>query len=115
MEKLKLNLQHFAEKDTGVSGIAIGVTNFYWAPIVKDTSENWEVKPGSRTRFLKEIEVDRPQEVEEEYGDNMVAATAVYQLKQLSFPSLQIKKLSYPVLKKVTEDINTERMIFHQM
>ncbi|WP_372514668.1 major tail protein [Staphylococcus simulans] len=77
MEKLKLNLQHFAEKDRGVSGIAIGVTNFYWASIVKDTSENWEVKPGSRTRFLKEIEVDRPQEVEEEYGDNMVAATAV--------------------------------------
>ncbi|SUK91362.1 phage major tail, phi13 family protein [Staphylococcus aureus] len=30
---LKLNLQHFA--DTGVSGIAIGVSNFYYAPIFK--------------------------------------------------------------------------------
>ncbi|UXR56791.1 major tail protein [Staphylococcus schleiferi] len=76
MEKLKLNLQHFAES-TGVSGIAIGVTNFYWAPIETDTDKEWKVKSGHRTRFLKEIEVDRPQEVEEEYGDNMVAATAV--------------------------------------
>ncbi|PTH57656.1 major tail protein [Staphylococcus agnetis] len=76
MEKLKLNLQHFAET-TGVSGIAIGVTNFYWAPIESDTDKAWKVKSGHRTRFLKEIEVDRPQEVEEEYGDNMVAATAV--------------------------------------
>ena len=75
MEKLKLNLQHFA--DTGVSGIAIGVTNFYWAPIKTDTDKKFEVESGHRTRFLKEIEVDRPQEVEEEYGDNMVAATAV--------------------------------------
>ncbi|MFO3691182.1 major tail protein [Staphylococcus felis] len=77
MEKLKLNLQHFASKGESVSGIAIGVTNFYWAAIETDTDENWEVKSGHRTRFLKEIEVDRPQEVEEEYGDNMVAATAV--------------------------------------
>lgn len=76
MEKLKLNLQHFAD-NTGVSGIAIGVTNFYWAPIKTDTGEKFEVGDGHRTRFLKEIEVDRPQEVEEEYGDNMVAATAV--------------------------------------
>ncbi|UXS43539.1 major tail protein [Staphylococcus delphini] len=76
MEKLKLNLQHFAES-TGVSGIAIGVTNFYWAPIKTDDSSKWEVKGGHRTRFLKEIEVDRPQETEEEYGDNIVAATAV--------------------------------------
>ncbi|QHW36850.1 hypothetical protein GZH82_05655 [Staphylococcus ursi] len=76
MEKLKLNLQHFAES-TGVSGIAIGVTNFYWAPIETDTDKEWEVKGGHRTRFLKEIEVDRPQETEEEYGDNIVAATAV--------------------------------------
>lgn len=76
MEKLKLNLQHFAD-NTGVSGIAIGVTNFYWAPIESDTDKAWKVKSGHRTRFLKEIEVDRPQEVEEEYGDNMVAATAV--------------------------------------
>ncbi|PCF54162.1 hypothetical protein B5C08_11455 [Staphylococcus delphini] len=76
MEKLKLNLQHFAG-DTGVSGIAIGVTNFYWAPIKTDDGSKWEVKGGHRTRFLKEIEVDRPQETEEEYGDNIVAATAV--------------------------------------
>ncbi|WP_233523710.1 major tail protein [Staphylococcus pseudintermedius] len=76
MEKLKLNLQHFAEA-TGVSGIAIGVTNFYWAPIKTDDGSKWEVKGGHRTRFLKEIEVDRPQETEEEYGDNIVAATAV--------------------------------------
>lgn len=76
MEKLKLNLQHFAD-NTGVSGIAIGITNFYWAPIKTDTGEKFEVGDGHRTRFLKEIEVDRPQEVEEEYGDNMVAATAV--------------------------------------
>ncbi|KDP13630.1 hypothetical protein BU644_07120 [Staphylococcus chromogenes] len=76
MEKLKLNLQHFAETK-GVSGIAIGVTNFYWAPIKTDDGEKFEVESGHRTRFLKEIEVDRPQEVEEEYGDNMVAATAV--------------------------------------
>ncbi|CAD7359856.1 major tail protein [Staphylococcus schleiferi] len=76
MEKLKLNLQHFAES-TGVSGIAIGVTNFYWAPIETDTDKEWKVKSGHRTRFLKEIEVDRPQETEEEYGDNIVAATAV--------------------------------------
>ncbi|HAR5802659.1 TPA: hypothetical protein I1516_001049 [Staphylococcus pseudintermedius] len=76
MEKLKLNLQHFAG-DTGVSGIAIGVTNFYWAPIETDDGSKWEVKGGHRTRFLKEIEVDRPQETEEEYGDNIVAATAV--------------------------------------
>ncbi|EGQ3776021.1 Ig-like domain-containing protein [Staphylococcus pseudintermedius] len=76
MEKLKLNLQHFAES-TGVAGIAIGVTNFYWAPIKTDDGEKFEVESGHRTRFLKEIEVDRPQEVEEEYGDNMVAATAV--------------------------------------
>lgn len=77
MEKLKLNLQHFASANTGVSSIAIGVTNFYWAPIELDTDEAWKVKPGQRTRFLKEIEVDRPQDTEEEYGDNMVAATAV--------------------------------------
>ncbi|HEC2186836.1 TPA: Ig-like domain-containing protein [Staphylococcus delphini] len=76
MEKLKLNLQHFAG-DTGVAGIAIGVTNFYWAPIKTDDGSNWEVKGGHRTRFLKEINVDRPQETEEEYGDNIVAATAV--------------------------------------
>ncbi|WP_353457581.1 major tail protein [Staphylococcus coagulans] len=76
MEKLKLNLQHFAES-TGVSGIAIGVTNFYWAPIETDTDKEWKVKSGHRTRFLKEISVDRPQETEEEYGDNIVAATAV--------------------------------------
>ncbi|EIS6533725.1 Ig-like domain-containing protein [Staphylococcus pseudintermedius] len=76
MEKLKLNLQHFAG-DTGVAGIAIGVTNFYWAPIQTDDGSKWEVKGGHRTRFLKEIEVDRPQETEEEYGDNIVAATAV--------------------------------------
>ncbi|MDK3983786.1 Ig-like domain-containing protein [Staphylococcus pseudintermedius] len=76
MEKLKLNLQHFAG-DTGVAGIAIGVTNFYWAPIKTDDGSNWEVKGGHRTRFLKEIEVDRPQETEEEHGDNIVAATAV--------------------------------------
>ncbi len=34
---LKLNLQHFA--DTGVSGIAIGVSNFHYAPILKDTEK----------------------------------------------------------------------------
>ncbi len=72
---LKLNLQHFA--DTGVSGIAIGVSNFYYAPILKDTENEWETGAGTRIRFLKEIEVDRPQDTEEDYGDDMVAATAV--------------------------------------
>ncbi len=64
---LKLNLQHFAGI---VVGIAIGVSNFYYAPILKDEKE-WETGAGTRIRFLKEIEVDRPQD-EEDYGDDMV-------------------------------------------
>lgn len=72
---LKLNLQHFASD--GVSGISIGVSNFYFAKILKDTESEWETGPGKRVRFLKEIEIDRPQETEEDYGDDMVAATAV--------------------------------------
>ncbi|AQN32215.1 major tail protein [Staphylococcus phage phi575] len=73
---LKLNLQHFASS-TGVTGIAIGVSNFYWAPIKKDSEEGIEYGNGTRTRFLKEIEVERPQESEDDYGDDIVAATAV--------------------------------------
>lgn len=72
---LKLNLQHFAS--TGVSGIAIGVSNFYSAPIVRDDEKGIEYGPGMRTRFLQEIEVDRPQDTEDAYGDDIVAATAV--------------------------------------
>ncbi len=72
---LKLNLQHFAS--TGVSGIAIGVSNFYSAPIEQDDDKGIKYGPGMRTRFLQEIEVDRPQESEDAYGDDIVAATAV--------------------------------------
>jgi phi13 family phage major tail protein len=72
---LKLNLQHFAS--TGVSGIAIGVSNFYSAPIEQDDEKGIKYGSGMRTRFLQEIEVDRPQESEDTYGDDIVAATAV--------------------------------------
>ena len=46
---LKLNLQHFA--DTGVSGIAIGVSNFYYAPILKDTEKNGKQALGHEFDF----------------------------------------------------------------
>lgn len=72
---LKLNLQHFAS--TGVSGIAIGVSNFYSAPVEQDDEKGIRYGQGMRTRFLQEIEVDRPQESEDTYGDDIVAATAV--------------------------------------
>ena len=49
---LKLNLQHFA--DTGVSGIAIGVSNFYYAPILKDTEKNGKQALGHEFDFKRD-------------------------------------------------------------
>lgn len=66
-----------ANNNQGVSGIAIGVSNFYWAPVEQDGETGIAYGNGTRTRFLQEIEVERPQESEDTYGDDIIAATAV--------------------------------------
>ncbi len=72
---LKLNLQHFA--DTAFQVLRFVYEFLLCADFKRFIEKEWETGAGTRIRFLKEIEVDRPQDTEEDYGDVMVAATAV--------------------------------------
>lgn len=59
-----------------MAGIAIGVNNFYYGLVDKDTEKEWTVKDVKRIRFLNEISVEPEQDVAKAYGDNQTAAKA---------------------------------------
>jgi len=67
---LKLNLQHFAEKNYRAS---TGVDEFYYGV----TGDGTTAETLERVKFLQTITVEMPQEPVRAYGDNVTAEIAV--------------------------------------
>lgn len=74
-QSLKLNLQHFAEKEKNYLSFT-GLTDFYYG-LTKSDDSGIEEDEAERIKFLQNINVSTPQDIVTAPGDNQIAEIAV--------------------------------------